>query len=326
VNFKLAAVATAVAATLALAACGGGGNDGGSFAPIGGIVPPAPPAPPPPPPPPPAPAPAPATSTFMYDQLPLRTDVPSLEADFNAQGARGYRFLGPVNTANLYVKSGDATYVYELKTEPATPADFLTQANEAGSRGFRWGGAVFAGGTAVMIYRKDSGAAATYTYRNDTPAADAADYVARGGAQGADGYYNSVPAYIFGGSAVAVFEKSSLAAGSTFGYEVGSSTADTAATLAQMEERGSRGFRYRGPFSFGNLYVKDLSQAATFSYQALPDLASITDLIVQADGVGASGYAFIGPMVAGAETRIYYYKAGNCTSSVVCGPVGPFGL
>lgn len=333
-NFRLAAVAAAVAATLAVAACGGGGgNDGNSFVPIGGIPPaPAPaPAPPPAPEPEPAPAPAPAVSTFMYEQLPYPADSAGFLNDLNTEGAKGFSFLSPLTApasgsgANVYVKTGATTYAYETKGEPADAAAFLAQANEAGSRGYHWAGAIGVAGTTVMLYRKDSGSDATYTYRTESAPTNRSDFVTRGNAQGAEGYFNVAPFYGFGGAVVAVFEKSSTG-NSTFAYEVKDDASDTSGALAQFDEAGARGYRFRGPASFGNIFAKDLSQSATFSFQALASNDTLEADIEQSNTVGANGFAFVGPLIVGSENRTYYYKASNCTGRVLCLPVGPFGL
>jgi hypothetical protein len=336
--FKLAAVAAAVAATLALAACGGGGGDNGaSFAPIGNIVvPPAPPAPPAPPEPP-APAPAPATNTFLYEQLPYPADTAGFLNDLNTEGAKGFMFLSPLGSgtsvAHVYVKNGDATYVYELKTPPADAGAFLSQANEAGSRGLRWVGAMSVGGTApttVMMYRKDSDVDATYTYRTEASATDKDAFLSQVNAQGAAGYFNTAPGYFFGGVNTAVFEKSS-AGGATYAYELGDTTTDTNGALAQFEEKGARGFRYRFPYLLGggfsgSVFVKDLSQSSTFNYQALSDEATLDADIAQSNAVGANGYGFVGPLIVGTELRNYYYKPNDCAGVVLCKPTNPFGL
>jgi hypothetical protein len=329
-KFRLAAVAAAVAATLALAACGGGGNDGNSFAPIG-VLPSPPPAPAPPPaePPAPAPAPVPAASTFLYEQVPYPADGAAFLNDLNNEGAKGFRFLGPLGSApsaaNVYVKTGSTTYVYETQSEPANSSAFLSQANDAGSRGFRWVGMTSANGVAVMMYRKDSGSDATYTYRTEGPASNKADYISRGNAQGSEGYYNTAPMIVFGSSTVSVFEKSSVG-NSTFAYEVLDPAGDTAGALAQFTEEGARGFRYRGPFGFGNIFAKDLSQSSTFTYQALTPESTLAGLIEQANTVGANGFGFIGPLNVGSESRMYFYKAADCTGAALCMPTGPFGI
>lgn len=337
-KFKSAAVAASVTATLALAACGGGGggDNGATFAPIGNIVPPAPPAPAPPPEPPaPAPAPAPATNTFLYEKLPYAADTAGFLNDLNTEGAKGFMFLSPLGAglgtpgANVYVKTGAATYVYELAAQPGNANDFLAQANAAGNRGFRWVGADTVGSAIVMLYRKDSDIDATYTYRTEASATDKDGFLAQVNAQGAAGYFNTAAGYGFGGAISAVFEKSS-AGNATYAYELGDDAADTNGALAQFEEKGARGFRYRFPYIFGSfigsVFVKDLSQSSTFNYQALAAQATLDADIVQSNAVGANGYGFVGPLIVGSENRTYYYKPNNCTGIVLCKPTNPFGL
>ncbi len=333
-KFRLAAIAAAVAATLALAACGGGGNDGNGFAPIGVLPspPPAPaPAPTPPPAEPPAPAPAPATSTFLYEQLPYPADGGAFLNDLNTEGTKGFRFLGALTDAqsgagaNVYYKTGSITYVYETKATPTDASAFLAQANEAGGRGYRWAGASSVNNVPVMIYRKESGTDATYTYRTEAAAASRSEFITRGNAQGADGYFNTAPAYVFGSAMVAVFEKSS-SGNSTFAYEVKDNASDVGATLAQFEEAGARGFRFRGPYSFGNIFAKDLSQSSTFTYQALVPKDTLSAELEQSNTLGADGFALIGPMIVNSQTRNYYYKATNCTGPALCMPTSPFGV
>lgn len=271
----------------------------------------------------------------MYEQVPYPADTAAFLSALNSQGARGFRFLSPLTAplsgagADVYVKTGAATYEYELKTPPADANAFVTQANLAGSAGFHWVGAIGVNGTTVMLYRKDSDTSATYAYRTEAPAASKADYIARGNAQGADGYFNTVPAYAFGGSSAAVFEKSSLGS-STFAYEVADDAPDTSGALAQFDAQGARGYRYRGPYIFGgasgSIFVKDLSQASTFNYQALASQDTLEAAIVQSNTVGANGFAFVGPLIVGGEARTYYYKASNCTGLALCSPTGPFGL
>jgi hypothetical protein len=210
-------------------------------------------------------------------------------------------FLSPLGSgssvAHVYVKNGDATYVYELKTPPADAGAFLSQANEAGSRGLRWVGAMSVGGTAptVMMYRKDSDVDATYTYHTEASATDKDAFLSQINAQGAAGYFNTAPGYVLGGVNTAVFEKSS-AGGATYAYELGATATDTNGALAQFEEKGARGFRYRFPYLLGggfngSVFVKDLSQSSTFNYQALSDEATLDADIAQSNAWARTGTA-----------------------------------
>lgn len=342
-SFKLAAVAAAVAATLALAACGGGGGGGGggTLPPGWGAPPPPPPPPPPAPPPPapppaPAPAPVPAIRTFMYEALPPSADLGAFIATLQSQGARGFRFLTPLGatdgtvteSASVFVKYADASYTYEVKAETADSAAFLAQANEAGARGFRWVGPLSVNGTAFFLYRKESDSNATYSYRADPMPGSKAEYLAQANALGTQGYYNTAAFFQFGAEDRSVFEKDTTG-NATYGYELGEFTNGEAEGMAQFNEKGSRGFRFRGPASFtdggAQTYVKDLSQSATFSYEALDTQPTMAALITQANAQGARNFGFLGPLSVGSTSKIFYYKPTNCAGAVVCVPTGPFG-
>jgi hypothetical protein len=263
--------------------------------------------------------------------VPYPADGAAFLNDLNTEGAKGFGFLGPLTAAqsgvgaNVYYKTGSITYVYETKATPADADAFLVQANEAGARGFRWAGVSSVNNVAVMIYRKDSGTDATYTYRTQAAPSTRSDFITLGNAQGAEGYFNTAPAYAFGPAVVAVFEKSSVG-NSTFAYEVKDDAADVDATLAQFTEAGARGFRFRGPYSFGNIFAKDLSQSSTFTYQALVPKDTLEADLEQSNAVGADGFALIGPMIVNSQSRNYYYKASNCTGPALCMPTSPFGL
>jgi hypothetical protein len=339
VKFKLAAVAVAVAAALALTACGGGSGGGGGAGFV--LPPPPPPAPPPPPPapPPPAPAPIPSTRTFLYEALPVAGDSSAFAAHLNAQGARGFRFLSgfafttsPTTTEIVegYVRDADATYSYETKPLTADNAAFLAQVNEAGARGFQWAGSYSVNGDIFYIYRKNNATPGTFSYRTVAMATSKADFLAQANSQGADGFYNVSPAFVAGGTSVAIYEKNS-ATGATYGYEVADFAGSDDAYLAQLNERGGRGFRYRTEYVFpdggGVIYAKDLSQPATFSFYGLAPEGNSTAFIQQANTEGAKGAGLIGGMgLPSGSIQTLYFTPVNCSSGPLCMPVSLFGL
>src|SRR5208283_2090728 len=71
----------------------------------------------------------------------------------------------------------------------------------------------------------------------------------------------------------------------------------------------ANGYKFVGGYLFGTeceLYVKDSSQAVTYSYQALPFITSSTsDFITQANAEGANGYIFYGGYLFGTECELY---------------------
>lgn len=272
----------------------------------------------------------------MYEALPPSTDPSAFSAALQSQGDRGFRFLTPlaaidgtvIENASVFVKYADVGYAYELKAETADSAAFLAQANEAGARGFRWVGPLSVNGTGFFLYRKESNSSAAYSYRADPMPASKADYLAQANALGAQGYYNTAPFMQFGAEARSVFEKDT-AGNATYGYELGEFASSEAEAMAQLDEKGSRGFRFRGPASFpdggAQTYVKDLSQAATFSYEALDLQPTMAAQITQANTQGARNFGLVGPIGLGSASKMLYYKPTNCTGTVVCVPTGPFG-
>lgn len=343
-KFKLAAVAVAVAATLALTACGGGGGGGGG----GGFVlpplpsPPPPPPPPPPAPPPPAPAPAPipSTRTFMYEALPVAADAAAFAANLNAQGARGFRFLSgfafttsptTVETVEGYVRDMDATYSYETKPVSADSAAFLSQANEAGGRGFQWAGAYSVNGTMLYLYRRNNTAPGTFNYRVATSPSTKADFLAQSNSQGAEGFHTVTHSFIIGSSPVATIYEKNTASSATYTYEIADPAGSDDAFMAQLNERGARGLRLRSEFIFsdgnGVIYAKDSSQSATFSAYSLAPEGNSVAFIQQANTEGAKGAGLIGGLVLpSGAIRTLYFTPVNCNSGSLCGPVSLFGV
>ncbi|OEZ31085.1 hypothetical protein [Variovorax boronicumulans] len=345
-NFKPAAVAAATAALLALTACGGGGSGGGG----GGFVlpPPAPPpapapapAPAPTPAPAPAPAPNPGATTFLYEGLSAATTASAFFDSLAAQGARGFRFLSgfsfmasptTVDQVDGFVKTIDATYSYEKKPQATSNADLLNQLNEAGARGFQWAGEWIVGGETFYFYRKSSAETATYSYRVELAPKSKADYLTQANTQGASGFFNRTAEFGTGDPAgmVTVYEKSSVG-NATFAYEMGDPINDHADYLAQFNERGARGFRFRAELIFaggnGVLYAKDLSQSTTFNFYSLAPATNTTALIQQANAEGAKKAALLGHLaLSTGEQKAYYFTPTNCNASPVCGPTSLFGF
>lgn len=340
-NFKPAAVAAATAVLLALTACGGGGSGGGG----NGFVlppPPPPPAPAPAPTPAPAPVPNPGATTFLYEGLPVATTASAFFDSLAAQGARGFRFLSgfafttsptTVDQIDGFVKTVDATYSYEKKAPATSNADLMNQLNEAGARGFQWVGAQSIGGEMFNFYRKSSAdSATTYNYRVELQPASKAAYLIQANDLGASGFYNRTIAFMTGDPAgtAAVYEKSSVG-NSTFGYELGDPISDHAGYLAQFNERGARGFRFRTEFVFsdggGVIYTKDLSQSATFNFYSLAPTTSAAAFIQQANAEGAKKAALLGHLaLSSGEQKAYYFTPTDCNASPVCGPTSLFGF
>jgi hypothetical protein len=320
-----------VAATvIALSACGGGGDGNGSSA----TSAPAPaPAPAPEPAPAPAPAPTPAALTVSYQAIPASG---AFASQLNAEGANGWRYIsglaftqgGSVDIKELFAKSSDTTYGYELLTSATTAAAFQAQLDAQGARGFVYGGPDMRG----EIYRKDNGSTATFSYRViAAPATETtAELLAQDKAQGAEGYYHVSGSLMAGSATVRVYQKE-LGSSATYDVEMLPVPSTEADFLAQLNAQGARGYRFKSGYSFGseglrNIYDKDTSQSATFSYSALPSLGNAADFVTQANAQGANGVILVGDYVMpGGATKTLYITPAAC-SGLLCGPRNPFGL
>lgn len=133
------------------------------------------------------------------------------------------------------------------------------------------------------------------------------DFIVQANSEGANGY-KFFGGYLFGTECELYVKVSSPAA--TFSYQalpfISSSTSDF---IAQANAEGANGYKFFGGYLFGTeceLYVKDSSQAVTYTYQALPFIASSTsDFIAQANAEGVNGYMFYGGYLFGTQCELY---------------------
>jgi hypothetical protein len=112
-----------------------------------------------------------AETTYSFELLPVASSVADLEAQLNAEGARGFKWGGPYvvggQSRTLYRKdNGSAsTYSYAVLAAPADSTGYLSQTNAQGGNGYySVGGAYLVGGTTVLVYQKDTQGSATYGY------------------------------------------------------------------------------------------------------------------------------------------------------------------
>lgn len=231
-------------------------------------------------------------TTYAWEALDLPATATALQAQLNAQGARGYArgtFMtdGAV-TSVFYVKDaqGLAPFSYELLPSQNSSSAFLNQANAQGARGFHFVGNFIIGGATVAIYGKDR-SSARYVYALQAPTGEAApeSFLAQANAQGLQGY-RFVGEYVFAG------------------------------------EPGGQAYK--------NIYVKDSTQAATFDYKALGATSGSGALLTQANAEGQSGYFYAGSMIffpygygQAGVVRNVYGKPTNCSGTVMCRASSP---
>lgn len=226
-------------------------------------------------------------TAYTWEVLDLPASAAALQAQLNAQGARGYAhgsfMTDGVTNSVFYVKDaqGLAPFSYELLPSQNSSSSFLAQANAQGARGFHFVGNFIIGGTTVAIYGRDS-SNARYAYVQQPTSSEAAPetFLAQANAQGQQGY-RFAGEYVFPGNA--------------------------------------------GGDTFKNIYVKDTTQAATFDYKALNSPAGASALVSQANAEGQSGYFYAGPMMffpngnsLPGVARNLYGKPTQCSGSVMC--------
>ncbi|WCM89024.1 hypothetical protein [Acidovorax sp. NCPPB 3576] len=115
--------------------------------------------------------------TYTYERQPMSSALSrdGFVAQLNAQGARGFRLVGPLAAGNeffnLYVKDSSAdTYAYVgldgLPSSPSTYGDTLRQRlDEQGGQGRLWiGDFVVAGGASASIFEKSASQSGAIRY------------------------------------------------------------------------------------------------------------------------------------------------------------------
>jgi hypothetical protein len=294
--------------------------------------------------------------TFSYETQPN----PPNSADFlkllNQEGAKGYFYFFDNNNNNFSTHglaslavdypvpfvndSTGQTYSYEVLEIPTTMADFITQANTEGAKGYHYDGRIgwvvlnIQGSlpandvvSAGVLYRKDSGSSATYTYASEPVADSLSGLVDQANILGQSGYLLmsigglGTPEQV----GVANLYMKNTTSGATYTYEANTASITTSGNLlAQLNSQGTKGYRTLPgrPGRGWQIYVKDQSQNATFAYQAVSDQSGPQNLTVeQMNRYGAQGYAYWGYVTLDA-TFAYYVKANNCMG-LLCTVLSP---
>ena len=144
------------------------------------------------------------SSTFAYEQFPTSsaTNRDAFQTQLNAQGARGFRLVGPWGAGNdmfnLYAKdSSTTTYSYKL-FDVAAPygmanGDALrSRLDEMGAQGYLFLSAfVLPGNAGVQVFEKSSAQSGAIAYRlqASNPQASVAQLLTQFNAQAAQGYF-----------------------------------------------------------------------------------------------------------------------------------------
>jgi hypothetical protein len=246
-----------------------------------------------------------APCTFAWQVLPL----PQTPADYltllNTQGAAGYRHHAdlPIGVATyasfVHDDASGATFAYELLDQPASQADFLTQATSEGARGFRPSYIAEIGTAFKSIYVNDSTVAGPYTYEQVSDVTTSADFLAQANGEGQRGF--SYFGVVGAGTTAATYYVHD-GSGATYSYEVGPGGGATeAAIIAAKNAEGARGFRMRSGARLDgqsdNVYEKQASRAGAYSYETAPFPATPADVAALLTTEGAKGFRFDGTSV-----------------------------
>jgi len=191
-------------------------------------------------------------TTYLWEMLDLTSSAAALQAQLNAQGARGFAHSTFLTSGVVYVKdtAGLAPFSYELLPSQATSAAFLTQADAQGARGFFFLGDFAIGGGTVAIYSKD-GSNARYSYSLQTPTDTATPetFVTQANVQGQQGF-RFIGAYVYSGNPGNdafrnVYVKDS-AQTPTFEYKAQAATSGASALVTQANAEGQLGNIFYG--------------------------------------------------------------------------------
>ncbi|NJS37337.1 MAG: hypothetical protein HC765_14565 [Brachymonas sp.] len=288
------------------------------------------------------------TTNAIWEVQDYTADFNSTLTQLNAQGARGYLYVsglalvsGSTTTPprNVYVKDSNNTFTYEILPNQSARADFLAQMNAQGARGFDFYGPTTVG----TIYVKSSGSSATYNHQLLDYVATTSNFLTQVNAQGASGYFFSGN-YIFspvgGAEYVTIYTKASDS-NSTFAYRLEPyQDSSTSTFVAQANTQGQQGYAFIGSNIFTdepnaadnsrNIYVKDTTQSANFSWKVMDYRSTFDDFLAQANAEGAQGSFFTGSAVffpnaisAPILTVNVYAKPSNC-SGILCRASGGF--
>jgi len=273
--------------------------------------------------------------TPLYEALVYVTERTALLAQMNAQGTRGFQYIGGLfvgsEFGNLYVKDQNTNFTYEAQDATSTTNALLVQLNGFGARGFRFDSFLTSGN----YYVRDNTANLAYNYELPTAPTTTSGFLTQANDRGASGFY-FVFTYSIGGSTVAIYGKDTSDA--RYQYELHPSTDVNVSAddfVVQANAQGQRGFRYASGFFFTDgsrsIYVKDSAQSANYSYKASATVSSSAALVSQANAEGQLNFIYVGGQIffpngyAGTQQpRNLYFNPANCAGWVMCSAGGAF--
>jgi hypothetical protein len=230
--------------------------------------------------------------SFTPQSMAITINNADVSSNFDAAGS------GPSHPAS-----------YEAKVLAATSAGFISQANEEGAKGYRFIFPVsfYNEETVYAIFINEGSQGATFSYEALTPAGTADDFIAQANAEGAKGYrYLTDLAFGDDNTNYAIYGKADSES-AVFSYEALPPAGTAVDFVTQANAEGAKGFRYVSDAIFSDdgdvssIYLKDSSQAATFSYEVLGAKDAPDDFVAQANTEGAKGFRYMTDSYLGGE-------------------------
>jgi FG-GAP-like repeat/FG-GAP repeat len=255
---------------------------------------------------------APLPGVYAYETLPPAISTAGFIAQANAQGARGFAYVGgknfgltfPTDARSVYAKnlSRPLLYSYESLPTPTTSLALVLQLNAQGARGFRHqGDYLINGGVYITVYVNDS-SGSTFIYRERSRAANAAEFITLANVEGALGYsyYRDFGFQTDSGSfsSVSIFEKNN-GGNSTFSFEALNFSDSALAFVTQANIQGTRSFRFLGNFATGDLtqarsiYVRNSSRQDKYVFESSAVASSTTVFFGQTNEAGGRGFKYL---------------------------------
>jgi FG-GAP-like repeat/FG-GAP repeat len=255
---------------------------------------------------------APLPGVYAYETLPPATSTAGFIAQANAQGARGFAYVGDKNfgltfqtdARSVYTKnlSRPLLYSYESLPTPTTSSAQVLQLNAQGARGFRHqGDYVINGGASIAVYVNDS-TGFTFAYKERSRVASADEFVGLANTEGALGYsyyrdfgFQTTPGSF---SSVSIFEKSN-AGNSTFSFEALNLADSAQRFVTQANIQGIRSFRFLGNFSTGDrsqarsIYMRNSSRPDKYVVESSNVASSTAAFLGQTNEAGGRGFKYL---------------------------------
>lgn len=205
-----------------------------------------------------------SAATYAYDLLVNDATQAGFLAQANQEGAKGYRYEGPLMLGALYTHSSgaaSAVYQYAVTASPVSAAAFLTSANAQGQSGYWYYGPVLLNSASAALFMKDSSSASTYTYDALAMPASDSDFVSQANGEGAKGYrYKG--GFAFGTDVVVAYVKDKSQS-PAFTYLAQPSQTTSAAFIQQANAQGAQSAGWLANLAFGSSAAESFYFAST---------------------------------------------------------------